>query len=484
MDSRLETIQNAVRRLEQQFDNREREECLRERSFQEMQVPDLSWSPESNNRMSIASYNPSLRMSLRNLESIISSPSISRAPSMAISVEDLHSDKSMHIEDDPPSTQDEEWPLKASDPNLKDVENYRALMYETATELQPVDDSSSGPLKVSPLDPKSDGSGSNGKKDYEGNNNNSIAVLEDGRSMPPPSSKVFAETRRMYNDHRSFANVGMPRLKLPTHSAKSTGNECRDQDSPTELPQAVPSPTPRGLDFEGRESPRTDTEDFRTLSPNSSNDQNELIPCLNLKGASAELSPPAAPTPPEQPQKRSSASALSLWSKLDSMPGSTHSTRDLELMMSELKDRVEDWKGLDFALFGKLLLFDVLTVRKRNGNSKEGGFHTYLFERVLLCCRPTNPTKSKIKLRLGSSEVPGVDVTRYAPRLQLTARIFFVNITNEIPYSEGGRTVIQIFWMGDGKMESTQLLFRDKNRMKVWLHHLEKQRLATYCSWS
>jgi len=68
-------------------------------------------------------------------------------------------------------------------------------------------------------------------------------------------------------------------------------------------------------------------------------------------------------------------------------------------MMSELKDRVEDWKGLDFALFGKLLLFDVLTVRKRNGNSKEGG--STLISSSVSCCVAAPPTPPRANLNYG-----------------------------------------------------------------------------------
>lgn len=84
----LQHIQKAVRRLQQQVDNRDREEALRDRRLQENESEDSNRPCDSSIRSSAPLYNRSLRMSLRDLDSIISSsPASSRAPSMTVSVD-------------------------------------------------------------------------------------------------------------------------------------------------------------------------------------------------------------------------------------------------------------------------------------------------------------------------------------------------------------------------------------------------------------
>ncbi|KAK3178037.1 hypothetical protein OEA41_000169 [Lepraria neglecta] len=91
IDTRLKVLQKAVKRLERHLDDQEREELLGEGEAQGDQAVDPIDSPSANNRpesnrTSVASYNSSLRRSLRDLGSIISSSSaMSRMPSMLIS---------------------------------------------------------------------------------------------------------------------------------------------------------------------------------------------------------------------------------------------------------------------------------------------------------------------------------------------------------------------------------------------------------------
>ena len=83
----LQHIKKAVKRLQQQVDNREREETLKERRPQQDRGGDSNLSSESSSRFSAAAYNNSLRTSLHDFESIISSsPATSHAPSMAVSM--------------------------------------------------------------------------------------------------------------------------------------------------------------------------------------------------------------------------------------------------------------------------------------------------------------------------------------------------------------------------------------------------------------
>jgi hypothetical protein len=86
LNDRLHAIQKVFKRLEQQLDNREREEFLRERHSRERQHHDRNYIPSVDNRLSVTTYNHSMRWSFQVLEMIISSSSaLSRMPSMAIS---------------------------------------------------------------------------------------------------------------------------------------------------------------------------------------------------------------------------------------------------------------------------------------------------------------------------------------------------------------------------------------------------------------
>ena len=133
MDNRLDVIQKAVKRLQLQFDNKEREELLRERKLQPMRDDSPEGTQRINNRLSIASYSSSLRMSLYNLESIISSPAISRAPSMAISLDtDRHtSHGSVIVSEGLVSSDDNARALSGPDAVKKDMEDFKALVPKT-----------------------------------------------------------------------------------------------------------------------------------------------------------------------------------------------------------------------------------------------------------------------------------------------------------------------------------------------------------------
>ncbi|KAG8530491.1 uncharacterized protein KY384_004994 [Bacidia gigantensis] len=89
MHVRLQEIHHAVKRLERQFDARDREEYAQDQALESSrsQVETSSTGQQGNgicHRLSIVGYNALLRESLRSFESIISSPRLSRIQGIAI----------------------------------------------------------------------------------------------------------------------------------------------------------------------------------------------------------------------------------------------------------------------------------------------------------------------------------------------------------------------------------------------------------------
>lgn len=143
INHQLEIIYKEVRHLAQQVDKNETEELLREPVAQDQQDTKSQGARSRAKRMSIASYNSSLRMSLRNLESIIStSRTMSRAPTM-----DLLMDPNPAIPKvsttgpvDPYSSDDQNSARYSADGELVDVEEYRAMLNEIDTGFHLGDD--------------------------------------------------------------------------------------------------------------------------------------------------------------------------------------------------------------------------------------------------------------------------------------------------------------------------------------------------------
>ena len=88
IDARLKVLQQSVQNLERHLDEEERKITRNEGQIEDEQEPEPinlsnAETRSQSYRMSVASYNSSLRRSLRHLESIISSNSaMSRVPSM------------------------------------------------------------------------------------------------------------------------------------------------------------------------------------------------------------------------------------------------------------------------------------------------------------------------------------------------------------------------------------------------------------------
>ncbi|RIB18608.1 hypothetical protein C2G38_2036762 [Gigaspora rosea] len=141
-------------------------------------------------------------------------------------------------------------------------------------------------------------------------------------------------------------------------------------------------------------------------------------------------------------------------------------------VVKDLERRVEDWKGHKIEQFGELLLEDVFTMSK---DDSEREYHVYLFEKILLCCKETNPKKQQSKSQLLKNNNRKLKRTS----LQLKGRIFIHNITAAVENrgSDNGRSGVlslRIYWRGDSEMESFSLKCRNEEQLKQWKSTLEK----------
>ncbi|KAI9800638.1 MAG: hypothetical protein M1825_003960 [Sarcosagium campestre] len=144
------------------------------------------------------------------------------------------------------------------------------------------------------------------------------------------------------------------------------------------------------------------------------------------------------------------------------------------LAVDELQSRVEDWKGHNIQHFGELLLYGTFTVVKGDGrNDVERQYKIYLFDRILLCCKDSNPNKQKNKVM--SINKPALD-KKGKPRLQLKGRIFMQNVTDLVSLQKPGSYTIQIYWRGDPGVENFVIRFANEETMKKWHAQIDIQR--------
>ncbi|CAG8511207.1 563_t:CDS:2 [Diversispora eburnea] len=151
----------------------------------------------------------------------------------------------------------------------------------------------------------------------------------------------------------------------------------------------------------------------------------------------------------------------------------TRRKQENEAVVKDLERRVEDWKGHQISQFGELLLEDLFTMSK---DDSEREYHVYLFEKILLCCKETNPKKPQSKQPILKNN------TRKQKRasLQLKGRIFIHNITAVVDNSRLGVLSLKVYWRGDPEMESFSLKCRNEEQLKQWKSTLEK--LLSDCS--
>ena len=469
MDRRLEIIQKAVKRLEQQFDNKEREEQFRERTLQEQQEPaslkqDFS---KHQNRLSVVSYNSSLRMSLRDLESIISSsPSLSRAQSMAVSEDhEPHTPKFYNRQNLP---EDQTTTVPASDEVLEDVRNYRALMAESFANVDLSDDGRVGsrrhPSSILHRDDQN-----NQQRASNSDENGRVFGLDTDATTPLQRPKTVKKEFKRFD----IKFLSSSASRKPPHLTPIKPNRASliSKFSPT---------TPDWTGINRPESPSPNSpKNYKEGSDNRSITSSKY-PKWDKPGALA--SPRAAPLPPTSLGPISSLSAqqspspdrplvdptlsTSLSSRTETNDSSSGRDRYNESMaLADLESQVDDWKGYRFNDFGDLILFDVLHITRSKSKHK---YSVYLFEKILLCCKAISSTSSKSKLW----EIPKVNASESAyvqpQRLQIKGGIYRRDIEHVAVRGHEGKLVLSILFMLEAGKDSLLMHFKSDADMLKW----------------
>ncbi|KAJ1643341.1 Guanine nucleotide exchange factor for Cdc42p, partial [Coemansia asiatica] len=127
-------------------------------------------------------------------------------------------------------------------------------------------------------------------------------------------------------------------------------------------------------------------------------------------------------------------------------------------VVSDLEERVEDWKGYLITTFGELYLHDTF-VMSTTGVERE--LLIYLFENILICCKEVSEKDKKRS-------------QRHKPNaLQLKGRIFLFSIHSVVDTSRDGHLSLTIYWR-DVVMENFSLACRSEEQLKLWKSTMEK----------
>ena len=431
VDERLEDIQLAVRRLEKQIDRKEQEEQEREVTLQKeglvKAVPvETRTNARSSKRLSIAKYSSQLRESIKSFESIISSTS----PSRAVSI-NAHN----HEEEPPP------YDFTAMDDNKEgsDLENDdpKSIRREDSIRVEIN-------LRGGVIIPKNQTSRLSLLDDVDfimGKTLNLNALrLSDtdvwGRSRP--GTLVVSDT--VYSQ--------IPKLEPGTEPEEATQgfeNFGTGDFSPDEVGVGMTIAAPK--------------EESLIVEP-SNPDVSAMEPVTPLFALDRFIDD-------------SSQDGLITSYRL------TSGTQVAEELLEDLKYKVVDWKGHQLDNFGKLILYDVVKIGKTHANGTDSArpFHSYLFEKILICCKP-------ISLRSAEREygwTPRCSVDRgrgadqYAYKLK--GRIHMQDITS---IKQPGMNV-ELMWSGDGSNETVGLQFEYpsvRTEWTLWLG-IQAQKLNT-----
>ncbi|GAA5888278.1 hypothetical protein JCM6882_008566 [Rhodosporidiobolus microsporus] len=137
--------------------------------------------------------------------------------------------------------------------------------------------------------------------------------------------------------------------------------------------------------------------------------------------------------------------------------------------VSDLANRVEDWKGHDIASFGELLLQETFVVIK---SENEREYNVYLFERIILCCKEVGAVGKKDKK---SNSILKRPPSQRINKLQLKGRIFVNNITGASQVNHrSGQYLLEVRWRGDVNEEAFIIKCRTQELLQQWQKAINK----------
>lgn len=153
-------------------------------------------------------------------------------------------------------------------------------------------------------------------------------------------------------------------------------------------------------------------------------------------------------------------------------------------IVKDLTEQVRDWRGHRVSDFGDLLHDGKFTVVK---SDIERDYHLYLFENIILCCKPAPPVKKQVlKKGNSSSSFTGTQlaanggVSRKRESLVLKGRIYMAYITDVVASRSGGY-MLHISWGRDNATDTGyfDIKFRHEEALTQWETTIKKM-LARY----
>lgn len=176
-------------------------------------------------------------------------------------------------------------------------------------------------------------------------------------------------------------------------------------------------------------------------------------------------SPPPGPSPiPEETLSQYSGSGLAPPTPAGPRPvDSVHEEMLLDQAKDDLYQRVENWHGLDFNRFGRLLLHGVVRVGKDRQTWQE--LECYLFTEMLICVKDK---KTPIN---GSQEWSNADAMKSKSRCTLKGSILIkrhLKQVNNVPGSDILTLLLSVV-----ELPEFHLQFNDLGQMRTWRKALE-----------
>lgn len=140
------------------------------------------------------------------------------------------------------------------------------------------------------------------------------------------------------------------------------------------------------------------------------------------------------------------------------------------VIIQNLVDRVDDWKGHNINDFGNLLFEGLFMVAK---GDVEREYQVYLFETIILCCkeqgssRDSRKSSKTMSLPSKKSRDSSSSAQKAQAQMSLKGRIYIANVTNVMPDSENGY-LLTIAWTGEDAPGSFTMRFRHEEQLRQW----------------
>lgn len=144
------------------------------------------------------------------------------------------------------------------------------------------------------------------------------------------------------------------------------------------------------------------------------------------------------------------------------------------VIIKDLCERCNDWKGHKIDDFGDLLYEGMFMVAK---GDVEREYQVYLFETIILCCKEHGSSASSRKNsktmslpkkgRDSKGSAAAAAAARPKTQLSLKGRIYIANVSNVLPSTDNGY-FLTISWSGDADIGSFTMRFRHEEQLRQW----------------